>query len=156
MRRAILLVAGTATLALGHFVLQVPTSLGFNDELEGTGPCGGLDIASRSNVTNWPLAGGPIQLITTHPDARWEIKAALASDTNTFKSLIPTITQRGIGTFCLPAVPGVAEWTGKDAVIQLTQRAADGALYQASRNLCNLRVLSFVSDTFAVRGCSLC
>jgi len=125
---------GIAAITMGahaHFVLQVPTSLGFDDAKEGTAPCGNLDIKDRSKgVTEWPTGGYPIQIISTHPDAEWEIQAALLNDTGTFKKLVPRVRQKGLGTFCMPQVPGLAAWKGQDAVFQMIQHAVDGALYQ--------------------------
>ncbi len=113
-----------------HFVLQVPTSLGFDDALEGAGPCGSFDITDRHTVTPWPLAGGPVQVISTHPKADWTISAALLNSTGSFRPMVPQIRQAGLGTFCLPAVPGIPDWEGQDAVLQMIQNAADGLLYQ--------------------------
>ncbi|KAK3938583.1 hypothetical protein QBC46DRAFT_220684, partial [Diplogelasinospora grovesii] len=117
-------------LVAGHFVLQVPTSIGFDDVKEGTAPCGGFDITSRTGVSEWPVAGAPIQIISTHPQAEWEIKAALLNDT--FRYLLPKISQQGLGEFCLPSVPGIKEWEGLDGVMQMIQHAVDGALYQCA------------------------
>ncbi|KAK1763048.1 hypothetical protein QBC33DRAFT_460267 [Phialemonium atrogriseum] len=128
--------------ALSHFVLQVPASIGFSDSLEGTGPCGSFDITSRTGESNWPVAGAPIQVITTHPHADWQIRAALLNDTSAFRNLVPNVSQGGIGTFCLPAVPGIAEWEGLEAVMQMTQHAVDGALYQCA-------AIKFVSGSAA-------
>jgi hypothetical protein len=123
---SILVVATSA-----HFVLQVPTSLGFNDALEATAPCDGFDIGDRSKgVTDWPVNGAPVQILTTHPDVQLEIKAALLSNTSSFKFLVPVVAQHGVGTFCIPSVPGIADWVGQQAVFQMIQHAPDGALYQ--------------------------
>lgn len=129
----LLLLSALAAVAWGHFVLQVPTSLGFDDSKEGMAPCGGFDITNRNTVTNWPILGAPIQIISTHPQADWEIRAALLNDTGNFVYMVPPLSQQGLGTFCLPAVPGVADWEGKDAVLQMIQHAVDGALYQVGR-----------------------
>lgn len=131
-----------ASLGAAHFVLQVPTSLGFDDANEGTAPCGNFDIAARTSVTEWPVSGYPVQVISTHPGATWQIRAALTNDTSTFRNLVPDMVQQGLGTFCLPAVPGIADWVGKDAVMQMIQTAVDGKLYQVS---CGSRSKDLVS-----------
>ncbi|KAK4987446.1 hypothetical protein LTR66_007591 [Elasticomyces elasticus] len=115
-----------------HFVLQLPKSLGYNDVLEAQPLCGSFDVASRNTVTDWPIGGSAVSVLSTHPKATWQIRAALANDTGTWTDLIPSIAGAGLGDFCLPAVPGHAEWVGLDAVLQVTQSAADGTLYQCA------------------------
>ncbi|KAK3376454.1 hypothetical protein B0T24DRAFT_700017 [Lasiosphaeria ovina] len=131
-----------AALAEAHFVLQVPTSLGFSDVLEGTAPCGSFHISSRVGESSWPVAGAPFQLITTHPQSDWQIRAALLNDTANFQPLVPVVSQQGTGTFCLPAVPGIAAWEGQDAVLQAIQHSVDGELYQCA-------AIKFVSGSAA-------
>ncbi|KAK6511728.1 hypothetical protein TWF481_000634 [Arthrobotrys musiformis] len=132
IRSVCLAVAAALPLANAHFVLQIPTSLGFSDINEVQAPCGGFDIASRNKVTNWPIGGYPIGVVSTHPNAHWQIRAALLENTEEFVDLIPNIVQDGLGNFCLTRVPGIADWVGKDAVLQVVQRAVDGELYQCA------------------------
>jgi hypothetical protein len=114
----------------GHFVLNVPTSLGFEDIKEGQGPCGGFDIKGREAVTEFPLGGQPFAMLSTHNTALWRFRAALLNDTETWVDLLPPVAQEGLGNFCLPTVPGVQRWVGMDAVVQVTQDAVDGTLFQ--------------------------
>ncbi|KAF3942010.1 hypothetical protein ABW19_dt0206763 [Dactylella cylindrospora] len=127
-----LLIATILPFAAAHFVLQIPTSLGFSDINEVQAPCGGFDIKSRNTVTEWPLGGHPIGVVSTHPNAHWQIRAALLENTDEFVDLIPDIRQDGMGNFCLRSVPGYADWVGKDAVLQVIQTAVDGQLYQCA------------------------
>ena len=129
-----------ATLAVGHFILEVPTSIGYEDIKDGSPPCGGFDITSRAGVTEWPLAGAPLKIISTHPGAQYTIQATLLTDAATasggnfnFTRMLPLLTQSGRGGLCLPAVPGIAAWQGKDAVVQVIQEATDGQLYQVCK-----------------------
>ena len=119
-------------LSKAHFVLQSPTSLGFNDAVEGTGPCDSFDIKSRGNVTNWPIGGYPVQILTTHPQVLLEFRAALLSNTDGWVNIIEPVEQTGVGTFCLPAVTGYEAWIGQDAVFEIVQFAPDGLNYQVS------------------------
>ncbi|KAK4938242.1 hypothetical protein LTR28_009648 [Elasticomyces elasticus] len=129
-------VLGLTAVANAHFVLQVPTSLGFDDGKESESPCGSFDPTGRSTgVTDWALGGNPVELLTTHTRGTWDIKVALLSDVTKFVSLLPVVDQSGVGTFCLPAVPGKAEWVGSDAVLQITQSSPDGMLYQVKSPL---------------------
>jgi hypothetical protein len=101
--------------------------------MEGTGPCGSFDITNRDTVTNWPIGGYPVYMITTHPLVVLEFRAALVNDTSTWINLIPPINQYGLGYFCEPAMPGFAPWAGLPAVLQVAQYAPDGINYQVSR-----------------------
>ncbi|KAH0548058.1 hypothetical protein GP486_008201 [Trichoglossum hirsutum] len=121
-----------AALSHAHFVLQSPPSLGFTDTKEGQSPCGGFDIANRSTVTDFPVAGYPFYLLTTHTQSEFEYRAALLNDTAAWLDLIPPVLQSSVGYFCLGAVSGISAWVGLDAVVQVKQSAPDGVLYQVS------------------------
>ncbi|KAJ9134361.1 hypothetical protein NKR23_g10202 [Pleurostoma richardsiae] len=121
-----------SALGAAHFVLEVPPSIGFNDAIEATAPCDGFDITSRKIVTDFPVAGSPIQILSTHPKAEWEVRAALLNNTSNFTYMVPRISQQGIGIFCLPSVPGIADWEGLEVIMQMIQHAVDGALYQCA------------------------
>lgn len=104
-----------ASLGVAHFVLEVPTSIGYEDIKEASPPCGGFDITSRAAVTEWPLAGAPLKIISTHPQSRYTIQATLFSDAAgasgnnlNFTKMVPHVMQSGRGGLCLPAVPGIA------------------------------------------------
>ncbi|KAF4626109.1 hypothetical protein G7Y89_g12052 [Cudoniella acicularis] len=115
-----------------HFVLQSPTSFGFNDALEGTGPCDSFDLKTHTSVTNWPIGGYPVQILTTHPQVLLEFRVALANNTDGWVNFIEPVKQTGVGTFCLPSVPGYKAWIGQDAVFEMVQFAPDGLNYQCA------------------------
>lgn len=132
-----LVLLGLALTANAHFVLQIPTSLGYNDELETTGPCDTFDPTDQSQgVTEWSVQGDSIGLLSTHPSVTWEINVALLSDTSNWRPLVQSFGQKGVGEVCFTNVPGFEAWVGKDAVLQLIQHAPDGKLYQVS-NTCS-------------------
>ncbi|KAF1996689.1 hypothetical protein P154DRAFT_623023 [Amniculicola lignicola CBS 123094] len=118
--------------ASAHFVLETPPSIGFNDVKEAEAPCGGFDVKNRDKVTEWPVGGYPVYVQSTHTRAKWTYKAALLNSTSSFVDLIPQVGQEGLGDFCLTSIPGVAEWVGLDAVVQVAQEAHDGKLYQCA------------------------
>jgi len=128
--------ATLAAVASAHFVLEVPTSVGYEDMREGTAPCGGFEPTRRDAVTDWPVAGAPLKLISTHPRSRFTVRIALLPNTTagplTFSAMLPVIQQSGLGWLCLPSLPGIAAWEGQDAVLQVTQVATDGELFQVS------------------------
>ncbi len=130
----VLVALWAAVHAACHFTVTYPETIAqYSDVTEGTAPCGGANITVRNNTVGWPVAGFPVGLLTTHPQATYEIRAALANATDDWKDMVPKLNQTGgVGYFCLQSVPGVAAWVGQDAVVQITQRAVDGALYQVS------------------------
>jgi len=120
-----------------HFVMEIPTSLGYDDADEATAPCDTYSPANRSTgVTLWPVGGYPISVITTHPSVTWDIYAALVNAsaiTSAWVRLTPVLNQTtGVGFFCEPQIPGLVEWIGQPAVLQMVQHAPDGELYQVS------------------------
>ncbi|KAL5606753.1 hypothetical protein BROUX41_003142 [Berkeleyomyces rouxiae] len=119
-----------AASASAHFTLTDPESIGFNDDNEGESPCGGFDATSRDNAVDYPSGGLSITVVSTHAAADWTFKAALLNNTNDFQYLIAPISQEGLGTFCLQNIPGPAAWAGQEGVVQVSQGASDGALYQ--------------------------
>ncbi|KAJ9134358.1 hypothetical protein NKR23_g10201 [Pleurostoma richardsiae] len=124
---------GWAAIAGAHFVLQIPTSLGFDDDHESTGPCDTFDPTDRSNVvTDWAINGGNIGLLTTHPNVTWEINAALATDTTNWVPVVEPFAQTGFGQVCFAEIPGFSAWAGQPVVLQLKQHAPDGVLYQCA------------------------
>ncbi|KAK0713316.1 hypothetical protein B0T26DRAFT_857906 [Lasiosphaeria miniovina] len=122
--------AQVITLGACHYVLQFPISVGYTDSTEATAPCGGYSATSRTTVTDWPLGGLAIAVITTHSSVTWEYKVALLSSPTVFVSLTPVLTQTGVGHFCEPVMPGYSPWLNQDAILQVIQHAPDGALYQ--------------------------
>ncbi|KAF3942001.1 hypothetical protein ABW19_dt0203329 [Dactylella cylindrospora] len=122
---------GLVCLSSAHFFLETPISVGFDDEELTVAPCGGFDPSDRSaGVTQWPVLGYPVALITTHLNVNWTFKAALLSDLENWVDIFPRTHQTGIAEFCLPQVPGVPDWIGEDAVVQIVSEAPDGFLHQ--------------------------
>ncbi|KAH7327210.1 hypothetical protein BKA65DRAFT_539862 [Rhexocercosporidium sp. MPI-PUGE-AT-0058] len=131
----LLLSANLVNLSSAHFQLRTPVAIGEDhpaDQAEGTGPCGGFDLANRDIVTEWPAQGYPVFMITTHPKSVLVFRAALVNDTNSWINLIPPINQYGVYQFCEPSIPGFAPWVGLPAVVQIAQFAPDGINYQCA------------------------
>ncbi|KAH8650813.1 hypothetical protein BGZ60DRAFT_549991 [Tricladium varicosporioides] len=126
------LIIGLFSITNAHFVLEIPTSLGFDDAVEGTAPCGGFDPHDRTTVTNWPVKGAPVGLLTTHLAVTWEFRAALVCNLDHWVSLTPILNQTGFGEFCEPQIPGKKSWIGEPAVFQIIQHSDDGSLYQCA------------------------
>jgi len=121
------------SVSTAHFILNIPTSLGFDDDNEGVAPCGGFNIRNRNTVTNWKVKGDTIAVLTTHEESTWEYRVALLSNLHHWVHLTPTLNQTGEGDFCEPTIPGIGgSWLNKPAVLQVIQHGDDGALYQVS------------------------
>ncbi|KAK6532629.1 hypothetical protein TWF281_006810 [Arthrobotrys megalospora] len=118
--------------ATAHFLLNSPQTIGFSDDEEGVYPCGSFDATNRKTVTDFPIAGIPISLTSTHPEDTWFFRAALLNDTENWVDLSPAIAQMGTGDFCSPSVKGPAAWEGEDGVLQIVASAPDGYLFQCA------------------------
>lgn len=133
-------VLGVVALAAGaahaHFVLQIPTSLGYDDEKLLESPCGSFNPLDRSKgVADWPVLGQAVSVISTHGNVEWEVNAALIPEGGGALEWVPIVVpfrQQGVGFVCFESVPGHPDWVGRDAVVQLVQHAVDGNLHQCA------------------------
>jgi hypothetical protein len=125
-----------AAVCHAHFILLSPISLGYDDARETEGPCGSFNPLDRSTgVTEFPLGGLAVNVITTHLTVTWEFNAALLTDVAKWVPLTPVLSQTGFGAFCEPQIPGNPAWVGLDAVLQVIQHGPDGDLYQVCKEL---------------------
>ena len=125
--------------ASAHFVLQYPTSLGFNDDNEGEAPCGGFAVTFNGSDDSIPVGGFPVSLLSTHPAADFLFRATL--DTKApfnWTNLLPVVSETGLGQFCLPNLVIPSGFAGKPGVVQVIQQGPDGILYQVSIERCEL------------------
>jgi len=115
-----------------HFILNYPTALGvFKDEEEGTAPCGGYDINFSGNVTEVPVGGFAVALMSTHPQADWLYRITTSTEEPyNWTNILPVVSESGLGAFCLPDLTVPSSFVGQQAIIQVTQDAVDGELYQ--------------------------
>lgn len=90
-------------LTSAHFQLISPASRGDDDENQATYPCGGHDTISER--TEFPLAGGPIQLRMGHDQSEVQVNIAMGNDAisgDAFTmTIMPIISEMGLGEFCL-------------------------------------------------------
>lgn len=129
--RTSLLLAAVLPNALGHFLLNYPNSLGFDDDKEGTAPCGGFDITFGSNDTNVTVNGFAVATRTTHPQANWLFRATLSTaEPFNWTNILPVVSESGLGDFCLTDLKVPSDFAGQRGIIQITQAAVDGDLYQ--------------------------
>ena len=85
-----------------HFNLLSPAARGFIEDTLGNFPCGGQNTPTP-NRTQWPLAGGPIQLLMGHDHSVVQVLLGIGNDvgSNFNITLVPTIQEMGLGNFCL-------------------------------------------------------
>ncbi|KAK5077436.1 hypothetical protein LTR70_004964 [Exophiala xenobiotica] len=117
-----------------HFILNYPPALGpFKDDDEGTGPCGGYDISFSGNVTDTTVGGFSVALTSTHPQANWLYRVTTSTqEPYNWTNILPVVSESGLGAFCLPELTVSPSFVGQQAIIQVTQGAVDGNLYQCA------------------------
>ncbi|EPE05417.1 gpi anchored cell wall protein [Ophiostoma piceae UAMH 11346] len=125
-----------ASLANAHFVLSYPPTIGFNDDKEDIGPCGGFtpDFAT-DNLTDFFVGGDNIATNLLHAQGTWLYRATLdetAGASANWTKLFPEVLQSGLGKFCQPSVTAPAAWAGKKGVLSVVVDAPDGLLYQCA------------------------
>jgi hypothetical protein len=124
-------------LASAHFLLNWPTSRGFNDPTSANFACGGFDSV-KTPRTSWPLKGAPIQLNMHHSQTNVAVYMSIGEDpgTNYNITLVPQFAVEGLGNFCMGTVSvpaGLNISDGTPATVQVvTNGDPDGGLYQVS------------------------
>ncbi|KIW90061.1 uncharacterized protein Z519_09492 [Cladophialophora bantiana CBS 173.52] len=127
------LLAASSLCASAHFILQYPTSLGFDDGTEATAPCGGFDVTFNSSDDSIPVGGFPVSMLSTHPAADWLFRVTLDQKAPfNWTNLLPVVSETGLGQFCLPQLVAPAEFAGNKGVVQVIQNGPDGILYQCA------------------------
>lgn len=120
-------------LSAAHFTLNSPPSVGpFDEDTEGTQPCGGVTLDfSKDNVTDYHVGGEAIALFLGHPQGNWLFRATLDQTASTNWTMIyPIITQTGEGDYCQPAVAVPASFAGQKGVLGMAVDGPDGLLFQ--------------------------
>ncbi|KAL9074327.1 MAG: hypothetical protein Q9161_002313 [Pseudevernia consocians] len=123
--------AGQAT---AHFYLNSPPTIGFDDSLEATPPCGSFTVDfSKDNVTDFHVGGDFVAMTSIHPMATWLFRATLdQTASGNWTDLLPAVVQTGLGDYCETGITVPATWAGSKGVIGIVQDAPDGILYQCS------------------------
>jgi hypothetical protein len=131
------LVAGLIGQSAAHFYLNYPPTIGFDDALETTPPCGSFTVDfSKDNVTNYHVGGDSLAMTSIHPQATWLFRATLnQAAAGNWTDLLPAILQTGLGDYCERDIVVPASFAGSKGVIQVVQDAPDGILYQVRRRL---------------------
>jgi len=117
-----------------HFLLNYPTTIGFDDSLEGNAPCGSFSVDfSTDTVTDFHVGGDSLAMTSIHPQATWLFRATLdQTASGNWTTLLPAIVQTGLGDYCERDIIIPATWAGFKGVIGVVQDAPDGILYQCA------------------------
>ena len=132
------LIAGFAFVVLfvsqasAHFILNYPNSLGFDDDKEGTAPCGGFDV-TFNNASDFHVDGDAVAVTSTHPQADWLFRATLdKTASGNWTNMLPVVSESGLGQYCEPSLITPGDWAGSQGIVQVVQHGPDGLLYQVS------------------------
>ena len=130
---AICLLAVFIGQSTAHFLLNYPPTIGFDDSLETTAPCGSFTVDfSKDNVTDFHVDGDSIAMTSIHPMATWLFRATLdqTATSGNWTALLPAVVQTGLGEYCERGIVVPSTWVGQKGVIGVVQDAPDGILYQ--------------------------
>jgi hypothetical protein len=118
--------------ASAHFLVNLPPPLGSNIDNEDVAPCGGFTPSSSDNITNFHVGGDAIGITTLHAQSFIVYMGLLGTSLSqaNWTSLVPTIEQYGLNSFCEPSIPVPASWAGSSGLLQIVQDAEDGVHYQ--------------------------
>jgi hypothetical protein len=133
---AFYLLSGLIGQSTAHFLLNYPPTIGFDDALEATPPCGSFQVDfAKDNVTDFHVGGDSLAMTSIHPRATWLFRATLDQTAGgNFTNLLPADQQTGLGDYCERDVMVPASFAGSKGVIQVVQDAPDGILYQVREN----------------------
>lgn len=127
-------VLSLASVSSAHFLMNYPDSIGFDDDKEGTAPCGGFtpDISSGSKqLVDFHVGGDSLAMRATHNQVTWLFRVTLDGTAQSgWKQIFPIVQQSGLGDFCEPQITLPASYAGKKGVISVVTDAPDGLLYQ--------------------------
>jgi hypothetical protein len=156
MLSAALLLSAFIAHSNSHFLLNYPPTIGFDDDLEGTAPCGSFSVDfAKDNVTDFHVGGDALAMTSIHPQATWLFRATLdLSATGNWTSLLPAVEQKGLGQYCEQDVTVPASFAGSKGVIGVVQDAPDGILYQVRISLQDI-IFNGLIVLFIVRSCEL-
>jgi len=155
MRRFVSLMPCLVAVFIGqstaHFYLNYPPTIGFDDALEATPPCGSFTVDfSKDNVTDFHVDGDSLAMTSIHPEATWLFRATLdQTASGNWTDLLPAIRQIGLGDYCERDVMVPASFAGSKGVIQVVQDAPDGILYQVRKGFWSISIL-FLLDVMSL------
>lgn len=119
-----------AVTAAAHFTLNYPLTSGFDDDLEGTGPCGSF-TPDFTKTTDFHVDGDNVAMSLFHPQANWLFRGTLdVTGKSNWSQLFPIVQQTGQTSFCEPNITVPSSWAGQKGVLGVVCDGPDGLLYQ--------------------------
>ncbi|KAI1101543.1 hypothetical protein F4804DRAFT_315632 [Jackrogersella minutella] len=118
-----------------HFIVQHPPTVApFDDDKEGTSPCGGYFPSIDDVVINdFHVDGEAVATTLTHPQSSWLYRVTTdptpTKDSN-WTEVYPIFEQSGAGAYCSPQVTVPHEFIGKKGYFGIVSHAVDGFLFQ--------------------------
>ena len=125
----LLLLAATAA---AHFTLDYPPAAGFDEDKEGSQPCGG-NTFDFAKATDFHVGGDSVAITLAHPQANFLFRVTLdQTGASGWAQAFPIVMQSGLGAFCEPAIVAPASYAGKSGLVGVGVNAPDGLLFQVS------------------------
>jgi hypothetical protein len=121
--------------AWAHFNLNYPETIGFNDEAQHDGPCGGFtpDFA-KNTFTDFHTGGDAVATVTTHVEGTWLYRITLdETASGNWTQAFPIVRQNGLGAFCEPIITIPTEFVGQKGILGAVTNTSDGLLFQVRR-----------------------
>lgn len=121
--------------AWAHFNLNYPETIGFDDEAQHDGPCGGFtpDFA-KNTFTDFHTGGDAVATVTTHAEGNWLYRITLdETASGNWTKAFPIVRQTGLGAFCEPIITIPAEFVGQQGILGVVSNTPDGLLFQVRR-----------------------
>jgi hypothetical protein len=109
------------------------SSIGFQDDNEGTAPCGGFSANfATANFTDFHVGGDTIALVNGHPTTTFLFRVTLDEKASSgWKNMVGAPIQvNGLNNDCNPQVPAPVELVGQKGLLQVIAQSPDGFLYQ--------------------------
>lgn len=116
-----------------HFKLLFPPPVGaFDDDTEGTAPCGGLTPDfSTATISNFSVGGQSIFTLSGHPQVNYVYRITTdKTASGNWTEIYPIFQQTGLGNLCIPQVTVPSSYVGQQAVLGVAANGPDGILYQ--------------------------
>ncbi|KAF4983585.1 hypothetical protein FZEAL_1035 [Fusarium zealandicum] len=124
--------AALCGLCLAHFELKYPESIGFRDDDQDKGPCGGFEPElSEDKLVDFHVGGEAIAVRSTHQQGNWLYRVTTDEKADgDWEQIFPIVQQSGLGDFCQPQVTVPESYVGKKGWVNVVSSAVDGLLYQ--------------------------
>ncbi|KAL1960490.1 hypothetical protein VTO42DRAFT_7789 [Malbranchea cinnamomea] len=135
---ALLSLSCAVSLASGHFHVEEPPPRGYDNDKVTQFPCGGQSVSDSRHAVSLENPEISLVLEMGHDQAALQVLLGLGNDpgSNYNITLVPTLREQGMGTFCLPHISlseevlGTQLEDGMNATVQVvTNGDPVGGLY---------------------------